>query len=234
MRPLIGIIGKTDENKKSEVGIDYVNAIEKSGGLPLLLPYSENEEIIDSYIDLCDGFMFVGGVDIDPCYYGENILNDTVIVCKERDNYDFLVLRQILKTDKPVLAICRGIQLLNVALGGTIIQDIPTQINSQISHKQSEGRYEFSHCVNIEKNSPLYRLFLHDRVKVNSFHHQAIAKIGDGLTVMAICDDGIIEAVCGVDNRFIRGYQWHPELLNEKDENSRKIFMEFVDACLKK
>jgi putative glutamine amidotransferase len=233
MRPIIGIIGKTDENKKSEVGIDYVNAIEKSGGIPLLLPYSENVDTITSYVKLCDGFIFVGGVDISPAYFGEEVLNNTVCICKERDYFDFLVLRQVLKTNKPIFAICRGIQLVNVALGGTLIQDIPTQKPSPILHKQTESRYAFSHSVKVEKTTPLFELVQKDSLKVNSFHHQAIKTLGKGLCVMAQSDDRVIEAVYGVGERFLRAYQWHPELLFDKDETTPKLFEEFVDACLK-
>ncbi|MBO5224149.1 MAG: gamma-glutamyl-gamma-aminobutyrate hydrolase family protein [Clostridia bacterium] len=233
MRPIIGIIGKTDENKKSEVGIDYVNAIEKSGGIPLLLPYSENADTIASYVGICDGFMFVGGVDISPKYFGEEVLNDTVCICKERDDFDFLVLSQVLKTNKPILAICRGIQLVNVALGGTLIQDVPTQINSIVSHKQNEGRYEFSHSVKVIKDAPLFELVQNARLKVNSFHHQAIKTLGKGVRVMAQSDDGVIEAIYSSGERFLRAYQWHPELLFNQDENSRKLFGEFVGVCLK-
>jgi len=234
MRPIIGIIGKIDENKKSEVGIDYVNAIEKSGGLPLLLPYSENVDTITSYVKLCDGFRFAGGVDINPEYYTEKILNSSVCICKERDDFDFLVIKEVLKTDKPILAICRGIQLLYVALGGMLIQDIPTQAPSSVLHKQAESRYEFSHYVNVVKGSPLAKIVGGKRLRVNSFHHQAIASLGAGLSVMATSEDGIIEAVYGESERFLRAYQWHPELLIEKDEISNKLFAEFVDACLKK
>ena len=233
MQPIIGIIGKTDENKKSEVNNDYVGAIEKSGGVPILLPYSKNADIISSYVRLCDGFLFVGGVDISPSYYDEKILNDTVGVCKERDEFDFAVIKEVFKTSKPILAICRGIQLVNVAMGGTLIQDIPTQINSQILHKQREGRYEFSHGVSIEKNSPLYEIVKLDNLRVNSFHHQAIAKLGKNLSVMAKSEDGIIEAVCGVGDRYIRAYQWHAELLFDVDESARQIFREFVLASAK-
>ena len=233
MQPIIGIIGKTDENKKSEVNKDYVGAIEKSGGVPILLPYSKNADIISSYVRLCDGFLFVGGVDICPSYYAEKILNDTVSVCKEVDEFDLAVIKEVLKTSKPILAICRGIQLVNVAMGGTLIQDIPTQINSQILHKQREGRYEFSHGVSIEKNSPLYEIVKLDNLRVNSFHHQAIAKLGKNLSVMAKSEDGIIEAVCGVGDRYIRAYQWHAELLFDVDESARQIFREFVLASAK-
>lgn len=233
MQPIIGIIGKTDENKKSEVNKDYVGAIEKSGGVPILLPYSKNADIISYYVKICDGFLFVGGVDINPSYYGEKILNDTVSVCKERDEFDFAVIKEVFKTSKPILAICRGIQLVNVAMGGTLIQDIPTQINSQILHKQREGRYEFSHGVSIEKNSPLYEIVKLDNLRVNSFHHQAIAKLGKNLSVMAKSEDGIIEAVCGVGDRYIRAYQWHAELLFDVDESARQIFREFVLASAK-
>lgn len=233
MQPIIGIIGKTDENKKSEINRDYVYAIEQSGGVPILLPYSENADVIRSYVEACNGFLFVGGVDIDPSYYDEKTLNDTVSVCKERDEFDFAVLREVLKTSKPILAICRGIQLVNVALGGTLIQDIPTQINSLILHKQREGRYEFSHSVSIEKNSPLYEIVKLDNLRVNSFHHQAIAKLGKDLSVMAKSEDGIIEAVCGVGDRYIRAYQWHAELLFDVDESARQIFREFVLASAK-
>ncbi len=234
MQPIIGIIGKTDENKKSEVNKDYVGAIEKSGGVPILLPYSKNADIISSYVRLCDGFMFVGGVDINPSYYGEKILNDTVSVCKERDEFDFAVIKEVFKTSKPILAICRGIQLVNVAMGGTLIQDIPAQTNSQIAHKQSEGRYEFSHYVVVAENSPLFDIAKTNKLRVNSFHHQAISQLAKGLYVMATSEDGIIiEAVCGVGDRYIRAYQWHAELLFDVDESARQIFREFVLASAK-
>jgi len=151
-----------------------------------------------------------------------------------RDDFDFLVIKEVLKTDKPILAICRGIQLLNVALGRTLIQDIPTQAPSSVLHKQAESRYEFSHYVNVVKGSPLAKIVGGKRLRVNSFHHQAIASLGAGLSVMATSEDGIIEAVYGESERFLRAYQWHPELLIEKDEISNKLFAEFVDACLKK
>lgn len=232
MQPIIGIIGKTDEKKKSEINRDYVYVIEQSGGVPILLPYSENADVIRSYVEACNGFLFVGGVDIDPCFYGESVKNGSVNICSERDGFDVAMISEVLKTSKPILAICRGIQLVNVALGGSLIQDIPTQINSQILHKQSEGRYEFSHSVNVEKCSPLYAITKEERIRVNSFHHQAINRLADGLKESARSEDGIVEAVYG-EERFIRGYQWHPELLFAKDSVSQKLFEEFVLACVK-
>ena len=151
----------------------------------------------------------------------------------ERDTHDFRMFEIALQTEKPILGICRGAQLINVALGGTLYQDIPTEIVTNIAHRQTEADNICTHEVNIELDSPLYKILGKSRIAVNSFHHQAIKTLAPSLSVMATSDDGIIEAVCGKGDHYIRAYQWHPELLYKQDELSNKIFADFVANCNK-
>ena len=126
---------------------------------------------------------------------------------------------------------CRGIQLVNVCFGGTLYQDIPTELDTGMIHKQKEPEDAPSHEVNVLESTPLYELLKSKRVVANSFHHQAIKKLGDGLEIMATADDGIIEAVCFVGERYIRAYQWHPERLYVTDSLNRRLFCDFIEAC---
>ena len=134
-------------------------------------------------------------------------------------------------TEKPLLGICRGAQLINVAFGGTLIQDLPSEAPSNILHRQTEPKNAHSHYVNVTVGSPLHTLIGCERIRVNSFHHQAVKRLGDGLQITARADDGVIEAFCLCEKRFVRAYQWHPERLYHVDENSKLIFREFISAC---
>ena len=229
--PIIGLLGIVDDEKDTKIKSTYVNAIEKSGGVPILLPYVKAHESIGAFADICDGFLFSGGVDINPEYYGETINNEGVEIQAYRDELEFKVFNAILPTKKPIMAICRGSQFINVALGGTLYQDIPSQIKTDILHRQSESRDKPSHTVSIKEGTPLSSLLKCDSITVNSFHHQAIKKLASGLGVMASSNDGIIEAVYSYSEPYIRAYQWHPELLFETDDASRSVFMDFIYAC---
>lgn len=137
----------------------------------------------------------------------------------------------MIKTSKPILAICRGAQLVNVALGGTLYQDIPSEVPTKILHKQSEPDFSPSHDVKIMNNTPLYEMMRTEQIKGNSFHHQAIKALGKGLEIMAIAEDGIIEGVYSSGKQYVRAYQWHPERLFDTDAQSRMIFEDFIHAC---
>ena len=126
------------------------------------------------------------------------------------------------------MGICRGAQLVNVALGGTLYQDLPTEIESDILHRQKEGILDYSHEIKVVKGAPLYALMGEERIKANSFHHQAIRKLGEGLKVMANADDGVVEAVWYEGDRYLRAYQWHPERLYEADDFNKRIFDDFI------
>ena len=233
MKPIIGIFAEVDDNLVTAVRRTYISAIEKAGGLPVLIPYVESDEILDGMVDGCDGFFFTGGKDIDPARYNE-IKKET---CDEiqpyRDDLEFRAFKKAFEAKKPILAICRGAQLVNVALGGTLYQDIPSEINTELVHRQTVGEFEYSHDVNVVKDTPLYALVGNETIKANSFHHQAIKELGEGLEVMAKADDGIIEAVYYNGDRYLRAYQWHPERLFDKDRYNRSVFEDFINECKK-
>ena len=234
MLPVIGLLAEIDDECAARVMRSYAEAIEDNGALPLLLPYIENDEAVDRFIDVCDGFLFTGGVDVEPRKYGEETHPKCGTIRLFRDDLELRVAERVLKTNKPIMGICRGIQLLNVALGGKLYQDIPSEIPSDIQHAQSEPKTSPSHSVNVIEGTPLHALAGKTRMVANSFHHQAISKLGEGLEVMALADDGIIEAAYLPGERYFRAYQWHPERLFEIDEDNRAIFVDFINAAKNK
>ena len=231
MKAIIGIISDIDADRNAVIQDAYIRAIEQAGGLPLLLPCVRETETIAQFVNLCDGFLFAGGADIDPRRYGEEKKAACGGIQPYRDELEFAVFAQAVGTSKPILAICRGIQLVNVAFGGTLYQDIPSELHTEILHRQSEPKFSHSHEVKVLADTPLYGLVKTDRIRANSFHHQAIKTLADGLAVMALADDDIIEAVCTTGERYLRAYQWHPERLFEIDLAHRLIFEDFIAAC---
>lgn len=231
MKPIIGILAKVDTERNSELQNAYTKAIEGSGGAPVLLPYVEDDGTIERFVDICDGFVFTGGADVDPLRYGEERKDSCGEIQHNRDELEFKVLSKVINTEKPILAICRGSQLINIALGGTLYQDISSEIDTRISHRQSEPKNSPSHDVKILPNTPLDTLMGAHQIHANSFHHQAIKTLGDGLEIMAVAEDGIIEAFYLLKNQYLRAYQWHPERLYETDMHNRCIFDDFITAC---
>ena len=230
-KPIIGIISDVDVDFVSSVKNDYVKAIEASGGTPILLPYSKKSETSDSFIELCDGFLFSGGNDIEPIRYGEETKPNCGAIQLNRDDFEFRMFEKMIATDKPILAICRGMQVVNVAFGGTLYQDIPSEISTDIQHRQTEARYEFSHFVKILGDTPLAAFIGENSIRANSFHHQAVKRLGDGLLAMAYSTDGIIEGFYHTSHPYLRAYQWHPERLFDKDSDNKLIFSNFIAAC---
>lgn len=233
MKPIIGILAVVDDEKTTSCAQSYVDVIEKSGGIPLLLPFVNNEETVCAFVELCDGFMFTGGKDVAPKRYGEETSDGCGIIQEHRDFLEFAVFSKAVKTQKPILGICRGMQVINVGLGGTLYQDIANAFCTSILHKQTEPKSEPSHSVRVEKDTPLYALTGKEIIPANSFHHQAVKTLGKGLKAMAWADDGVMEAAYLDGARYIRIYQWHPERLYYIDENQRKIFTDFISACQK-
>ena len=227
----IAIVGKIDENGLPKIKPVYFTPFSDLGASYTTFSYTTDEKTIANALEKCDGILFTGGVDVHPKRYNEHILNATVSIDEKRDEMEFAFIVQALKSSKPILAICRGVQLLCVAMGGTLYQDLPTQKPSFIAHKQIEGRTKHSHFVNVEKASPLFDLLKSERVRVNSFHHQAIKTLGKNLAVMALADDEIIEAIYSTESRYIRAYQWHPERLIETETTNIELFRDFVNAC---
>ncbi len=233
MQPIIAITPNIDLEGNTSILKSYVSAIENAGGVPVLIPYTDNIDTLFSFIDMCDGVCFTGGIDVDPKRYGEEKMPWCKDTQDNRDIFDLSIFHIARKMKKPILGICRGAQLINVALEGTLYQDIPTEINTSILHSQLEPKFEYSHEINIANDTPLYNLLGKERIKANSFHHQAIKTLGEGLLVMATADDGIIEAIYSSNYKYLRAYQWHPERICLNDNNQKALFTDFIKACLK-
>lgn len=221
------------ENARQFLNTAYVLAIQRAGGVPFMIPNIADDELIESYLGSIDGLMLSGGVDVDPQYFGEPAHPDLGEVDAARDCTEMALLKRALERDMPIFGICRGIQMLNVALGGTLYQHLPGQLPSPIYHRQSDiqiPRNEFSHRIKIEGDSRLRSIVGADEMQTNSFHHQALKCVAPGLVVTAHAADGIIEAVEAPDRRYLVAVQFHPEETAPKDERSHRLFKSFVDA----
>jgi gamma-glutamyl-gamma-aminobutyrate hydrolase PuuD len=184
----------------------YVLGVEQAGGRALLVPPSD--DAIDETLEALDGLIFSGGSDLDPDLYGQEPHEETNGIVPERDRAELALLSAALERDLPVLAICRGSQVLNVALGGDLIQHLPDVVGDEI-HKETSGRFS-DHHVDVVQDERLYPV-LGERVSVKSHHHQGFGRLGDGLRVAAVADDGTVEAVWRPSSRFAVGVLWHPE-----------------------
>lgn len=223
--PVIGVSGYVD-GSKNMVNTTYTNAVRLSGGCPLIIPVTTDEKHIEAIVASIDGLIMTGGSDFDPLLYGEEPIRQNGDIVPARDAFDIKLIRAAVAKGIPVLGICRGEQLIAVAFGGTLWQDIPSQVKkSYIKHRQSGTPSSYpTHTINIEEGSFLYKA-LGDAAKasVNSFHHQAIKKVPEGIKVVAVSPDGIVEAVERAGSLsgeyadgggMIIGTQFHPEALS--------------------
>jgi putative glutamine amidotransferase len=232
-RPLIGVMPLWDEKKDSLWMLPgYMDGLAQAGGLPLMLPLTSDVDMLRRLAGLCAGFLFTGGQDVFPGLYGEEVLSCCGTVCTERDTMEKTLFSiAVLEQNKSAFGICRGIQIFNVLLGGTLYQDIPAQFSeSAVSHQQMPPYNEPAHTVTVSGDRPLRDLLGVDTLAVNSSHHQGIAKLAPGLLPMARAGDGLIEAVCMKDKPFVWAVQWHPEM-SLAEESSGKLFDTFVNAC---
>ena len=230
MKKVIGVVPLMDEKKDSYWMLPgYFKGIISEGGLPVMLPMTNDKEDIKQFMQMCDGFLFTGGHDVSPHLYGEKEIKKNLVgCCRERDEMELPLFQYAVENDKAVLGICRGIQFINVALGGNLYQDIPLQYPTKTEHHQNPPYDVPVHEVTIKKESPLFDLLGKPNLMVNSYHHQAVKKLATDLREMAVSEDGLIEAVYMPEQRFVWAVQWHPEFSYMTDENSRKIFREFV------
>ena len=212
-RPIVGITTYVTpakwgvwELEAALVPTEYVRAIEGAGGRPLLVPPSADG--VDETLDALHGILFSGGSDLDPGLYGQEAHPETVGIVKERDRAELALLEAALARDMPVLAVCRGSQVLNVALGGDLVQHLPDLVGDE-KHKHTPGTFA-DHDVRLESGSRVGAL-LGERAPVKSHHHQGFGRLGKGLTEVAWADDGTLEAVEDPSRRFAVGVLWHPE-----------------------
>ena len=227
--PIIGVTPLWDAERKSVWMLpDYLDGIKAAGGIPVVLPLEMTEADADRIVETCDGFLFTGGQDVTPELYGaKNGLS--LVPSPERDKLEMLLLSKALPSDKAILGICRGLQLINVFLGGTLWQDLPSQHPSEIVHRQGKPYGVPTHKVIL--NGDLQTLLGKDILEVNTLHHQAAKDLGCDLTPMAVAPDGIIEAVQMVGKCFVWAVQWHPEYMFKTDLDSLAIFSCFIKHC---
>lgn len=230
MLPVVGVTPLWDAEKQSLWMLPgYLDGLRQAGCLPMILPLTREPEEIDQILAMVDGILLTGGQDVSPELYGEAPAL-TGEVCEMRDAMEQLLLKKAMVLDKPVLGICRGIQFINVALGGSLYQDIPSQHPSAVEHHQSPPYDKPSHAVTLVQGSPLQSLLGQQKLLVNSYHHQAVRRLADGLEVMARSEDDLVEAVWKPDQKFLWAVQWHPEFSFRTEESSRRIFAAFAGA----
>lgn len=228
-KPVIGVVPLVDQERESFWMLPgYMNGIEQAGGIPVMLPLLSDEEDLLQIVNKLDGFLFTGGQDVSPNLYAEKTAPLCGQRCRERDDMEGVLFRLVYEMDKPLLGICRGIQFMNVIMGGTLYQDLPSEHPSGTVHCQKPPYDIPVHAVSIMDGSPLSGLLKRKKLMVNSYHHQAIKRLAPKLSVMAVSEDDVIEAVWIPDKKFIWGIQWHPEFSFLTDESSRKIFSEFI------
>lgn len=237
-KPVIGITSSYEKEEglrnyhRTTVSIDYTKGVLAGGGIPLVIPVTEEREIIQEQLKLLDGLILSGGTDLNPFLYGEDFKEGIHLVSPERDWYEMIVVEEFLKTGKPILGICRGHQLLNVYFHGTLFQDLKYYGKEVLQHRQEMYPELTTHQVYImEEDNILFELY-GKQIATNSFHHQVIHTLGDGLTAIARTSDGIIEAFQKKDHKFLYGIQWHPEMMTARgNQEMKKIFESFVEAC---
>jgi putative glutamine amidotransferase len=224
-RPLVGIVSSRDGGKMM-MNQTYMNAIWRAGGLPVVLNYTTDPDSLAEYAAIYDGFLFSGGVDVDPVKYGEEKQFDSVEIDDVRDAFEEALFKAIYPTGKPILGICRGIQSINVWMGGTLHQHIE-------GHRQEAPGTERTHSVRITEGSLLSGLCGKTEVMVNTFHHEAVKVLAPALSVDAVSADGYVEAAHQEGHRFLFATQFHPEIYCglENDDHSLAIFTAFVEAC---
>lgn len=244
-KPIIAITAESlvkpspvlSENFADYAPRDVKEAILAAGGIPIILPFPEDiaqaKEIAEAAVKIFDGLLIPGGPDVDPTLYGEEPIMALGRTAYQRDHYEVALVKAAAAAGKPILGICRGIQLINVAFGGNLYQDLVTQ-NHQVRLKHSQNSWGSfpTHHVNIAKDSRLFSS-LGTRAYVNSRHHQAIKKVADNFKVVAKAPDDVIEAIESEDGNVL-AVQWHPENLWQKDAQELNFFKEFVEQCAEK
>ncbi|MGL4876343.1 MAG: gamma-glutamyl-gamma-aminobutyrate hydrolase family protein [Clostridium sp.] len=217
--------------KVQRIFTEYVEAITLAGGIPLLIPITNNLDVIKGQIDSIDGLLITGGYDINPFEYNEEPSKGLGVISNERDFCELNLLKYATLKKIPYLGICRGHQLLNVFNGGTLFQDISDMDNFSVKHIQCGEPYKASHSISLSKDSNLFNIFGAE-YKVNSFHHQSVKDVAPGFTISAKSFDGCIEGIEKIDeNNFFIGVQWHPEIMAKDDSKTLDLFKYFISNC---
>lgn len=250
MKPIIGIC--TNYSNMDQPGLstklglpgqewqmvadDYVKGVERGGGIPIIIPIMQAIENVLPVLECLDGIVFTGGQDIDPHCYGKEPHAALGAISPERDGQEIALAKRVLnEMDIPILGICRGHQVLNVAAGGTLYADIESQLPEAMAHSCFHApKYHRVHRAEVCPGTKLHEIFKCDSMGINSFHHQAIERIGAGFEVAMTAGDGVIEAMEFPGNRFVVSVQWHPEMMIDRHPEYIALFKSFVDSCFNK
>ncbi len=207
---------------------NYFSAVAAAGGLPIALPHEP--ELAEHYLSLIDGLVVTGGAfDVDPALFGANARHPSVTTKDRRTAFELAICREAYRADLPSLGICGGQQLMNVALGGTLIQHIPDEIPNALQHEQPNPRDQAGHAVEVASGTRLAAIVPARTMNVNSAHHQAVKAVAPGLIVDAVAPDGVIEGIEDPSRRYFIGVQWHPEF--SIDPGDMKLFTALIEAC---
>lgn len=216
----------------------YFTALSLAGAAPFMVPLlrrEEDEAALREIYERCDGVFLAGGVDVDPLSYHEDRLDVCGSTDADRDAIELLFTRWAMAEGKPVLGVCRGMQIINVACGGSLLQDVEAQRERAIKHDyfptQGFARDFLAHEAEVRANTRLHAIFAAQAIMVNSMHHQGIKQLGDHLVPSVIAPDGLIEGLEGSNGKYLVGVQWHPEMLIERDAGTQRLFGSFIDAA---
>ncbi len=239
-KPIIGmstaLINDKDKgfsgSERVYVNRDFVNAVIKAGGVPMLIALNTDKEVIKAQMEVIDGLIITGGNDVFPLNYGEEPHRLLQKTRPERDEFDFELIKYAKEKKIPILGVCRGMQIMNVYAGGTLYQDLSLIEGETLRHVQKEDRFVKTHSVDIEEGSLLSTIYP-DEIMVNSYHHQAIKDVAGEYEVISRAKDGIVEAIEHKDYPFLLGVQWHPEMLSVRCDEAVKIFKLLIDSSSK-
>ncbi|MFP4248118.1 MAG: gamma-glutamyl-gamma-aminobutyrate hydrolase family protein [Armatimonadota bacterium] len=237
MKPRIGVVCNYSDDdsgpfaERQQVNQPYLDCVSEAGGAALLIHDCADDEIT-ALLELCDGLLVTGGPDLDPRAYGRQPHAKLGSVSPRRDHLDAVAVRYALdRPDLPVFGICRGIQAINVIGGGSLVQDVQSEVRGALKHRQKAPRWFGTHDIEVAEDSLLAEIVGAGRLSVNSYHHQAVDDVAPGFEVVARSEDGVVEAIERQEARFCLGVQFHPEAMADRDETLMGIFTAFIDAC---
>lgn len=239
-QPIIGVTaslyvtatGLTAGSARFCAASDYIEAVNRAGGCPVVLPYTTSSDVVDRHLDIIDGLVLTGGGDIDPYLYGEEPIPSLGEVSPGRDDYEINLVLAALNRGLPILGICRGIQVVNVALGGTLYQDL-SGLAGILQHYQNSRRQVAGHKVRIKRDSLLYRTIGLEDLRTNSFHHQAVKAVAPGLKISAQTSDGTVEVIES-EAKALLAVQWHPESMIRSQPIMLELFRWLVNTAAKR
>lgn len=231
-KPVIGLIPLVDPERDSLWMLPgYMNGIAAAGGIGVMLPLTHRDEDLEELLSRFDGFLFTGGQDVDPALYGQDRTDLCGDLAPDRDAMEAKLLKLALDRGKPVFGICRGLQLMNAVLGGTLHQDLAARFSTETNHRMAAPYGRPEHTVTILPGTPFAAWGLPEVMGVNSCHHQGLDRLSPAMAPMAVAPDGLVEAAYVPGKDFACAVQWHPEFFPAEHEASRTLFRAFVEAC---